>query len=245
MKIGVADYGMNVWDGGAFDYEERWISLLNIGYDGVERLMPSSAEDALKKAATMRKLGVDFGTCLASTPEQSIQWTSALKKDYVWTNVTGKDFDTFCRQVNKQAEICEKWGISVALHNHLGSLVESQKELEDFLEKCPKSKLILDTGHLAGAGGNILEIAEKYYDRLAAVHVKDFIEVNPKSERWYEKIRFCELGSGKMGDDNAKVIQLLIKKGYNGWLFVEHDTHLREPIKDLAVSRNYIKKLGV
>ena len=34
MKFGVADYGMNVWDGGCFDIEERLIGLKKIGYDG-------------------------------------------------------------------------------------------------------------------------------------------------------------------------------------------------------------------
>ncbi|MDF2650320.1 MAG: hypothetical protein K0Q73_6125, partial [Paenibacillus sp.] len=27
MKIGIADFGMNVWDGGFYDYEERWKCL--------------------------------------------------------------------------------------------------------------------------------------------------------------------------------------------------------------------------
>jgi hypothetical protein len=38
MKIGIADYGMNVWDGGCFDYEERALQLKTIGYEGIERL---------------------------------------------------------------------------------------------------------------------------------------------------------------------------------------------------------------
>lgn len=110
MKFGVADCGMSGWDGGIFDTEARWTDLLSIGYHGIERLYALNVEDALHKAARMRWLGIDFGTCLGPNPETSIQWTAALRKDYVWTAVTGKDFDTYCRQVNVQAAACARWG---------------------------------------------------------------------------------------------------------------------------------------
>ena len=46
MKIGVADYGINVWDGGLFDIEERLEGLKSIGYEGTERLVATSASEA-------------------------------------------------------------------------------------------------------------------------------------------------------------------------------------------------------
>ena len=48
-----------------------------------------------------------------------------------------------------------------------------------------------------------------------------------------------------MGEQNIKVIEALKSVGYSGWLLVEHDTHLREPAEDLAVSREYIRQLGI
>ncbi|MBU0607370.1 MAG: hypothetical protein KKI08_05760, partial [Armatimonadetes bacterium] len=104
MKVGIADYGMSVWDGGCFDIEQRWMDLQDIGYEGTERLSANEGAEALLKAARMHRLGMDFATCLGPNIETSIQWTAAFGKPYVWTNVTGKDFDTFCRQVNIQAE---------------------------------------------------------------------------------------------------------------------------------------------
>ena len=127
LKIGVADYGMFVWEGGLFDYEQRLRDIKAIGYDGLERLRPVSESDAINTAAMVKKLGMDFATCLAPTAEKSIQWTAALGKDYVWADVSAKNFNDFCRQVNVQARACERYGIRVALHNHLGSLVETQE----------------------------------------------------------------------------------------------------------------------
>ena len=135
MKIGVADYGLNVWYGGDFDHEQRLVELKGIGYEGTERCHALSADDALWKAARFRRLGMDFATCLGPNPEASIQWTAALGKSYVWAAVTGRDFDTFCKQVNVQAETCGRWGIKAGLHNHLGSLVETQDQLEEFLKR--------------------------------------------------------------------------------------------------------------
>ena len=63
MKYGIADYGMNVWDGGLYDIELRLEELRDIGFNGTERLEAISASDALTKAARYRKMGMDFATC--------------------------------------------------------------------------------------------------------------------------------------------------------------------------------------
>lgn len=245
MKIGVADYGMMMWDGGLFDYEQRCLDLKSIGYDGTERIKPVSGEDAVTIAAMLKKHRLDFGTCLTSTAEKSIQWTAALGKTYVWTDVNGKDFDTYCRQVNIQAKACERYGINVAIHNHLGSLVESQEELEAFLQRCPDCRMILDTGHLNAAGGDSLEIIEKYFDRIEVMHVKDWIESDSSADQWFKRGRFCELGAGNIDLDNDAVVKLLLKKGYDGWIFVEHDTHLQDPLEDLKISMEYLRNSGI
>ncbi|MFH1969981.1 MAG: sugar phosphate isomerase/epimerase [Verrucomicrobiota bacterium] len=247
MKIGVADYGMNVWDGGCFDIEERLARLKQIGYEGVERMEAITADQAIGKAAAYRRLGMDFATCRGPTPEVSIEWTAALGKAYVWTSVTGTDFNTFCRQVNIQVKACARFGIRAALHNHLGSPVESQAQLEEFLGRCPECGLILDTGHLAAAGGDPIAIVRQYAGRLLVVHVKDWLvkDAGVGLDRWYERGRFCELGAGNIGQDHKAFVQELKKTGYDGWVFVEHDTHLRDPMLDLAVSREYLRSAGI
>jgi len=246
MKIGVADYGMNVWDGGSFDLRDRLLGLGRIGYDGLERLRAVSEADAIHQAAIFRSLGMAFATCSAPEPAASIQWTAALGKGYVWTMVTGRDFDTFCRQVNLQAEACGRWGIRLGLHNHLGSVVENHGQVEAFLARCPKCGLILDTAHLAAAYGDALHIIRTYPDRLVAIHLKDWRVTNDGVglDRWPERGRFCELGAGNIGLDNAAILRELDSVGYDGWVFVEQDTHHQDPLTDLAISRNYLRDAG-
>jgi len=100
---------------------------------------------------------------------------------------------------------------------------------------------------LAVAGGNSLEIARKYADRLVAVHLKDYVITNPEitgETRWPERGHFCALGKGNIGLDNAAVMKILRASGYDGWVFVEQDVHLQDPLKDLAESREYLRAAG-
>ena len=75
------------------------------------------------------------------------------------------------------------------------------------------------------------------------INVKSY--KNKDAHRWHEKLRFCELGVGEMGDMNRDVITSLLKKGYEGWIYVEHDTHLQDPVIDLKISREYIRECGI
>lgn len=52
MRMGAADYGMNVWDSGCFDIEGRLIRLKEIGFEGVERLEAISADQKSQKRWT-------------------------------------------------------------------------------------------------------------------------------------------------------------------------------------------------
>ena len=245
MKFGVADFGMNVYYGNLLDIEQRLMDLKEIGYDGTERLEAISPSDAIHKAGLYRKLGMDFATCRGPSVQVSIEWTAALGKSYVWI-AAGGDFDTFCRQANHQAEACRRWGLTAVLHNHMGTKVETQPQLEEFLKRCPDCGLLFDTAHLAGADGDCMQIAEKYADRIVALHLKDWLVTNPDVglDKWSQRGRFCELGAGNVGLDNAAVLKTLVDKGFDGWVHVEQDTHLQDPLKDLKTSRDYIRKAG-
>jgi sugar phosphate isomerase/epimerase len=251
MKVGVADYGMSVWYGDLYDLESRLKDLKSIGYDGIERLDRAESEaDAIHKAAVFRKLGMDFATCRGGNVQTNIKWTAALGKKYIWITLASglsKELDLFCRQAADFAKACADWNLKAVLHNHLWQTCEQPEDLEYFLDNCPGASLLLDTGHLAAAGGDCMRIIDKYFDRIASVHVKDYILENsglPLEDR--ARGRFCELGAGNVDNlDNAAIVKKLVEKGYDGWIFVEHDRHLRDPLKDLAVSREYLRKAGI
>jgi len=245
MKFGIADYGVNVWDGGMYDIQERLEWLKGIGYNGTERVEATGPADAMYKAAMYKRMGMDFSTCRGPSVQNGIEWTAALGKEYVWATVGDisrtVDFDEYIRRVNKMVDVCAKWGIKASCHNHLHQRVENHGELVDFLEKCPGAGLVFDTGHLSAAGGDPVEIVKKYANRLSVVHLKDvYIIDEARNAEGYMKTRFCELGAGNNGFDNLKVMEALVEAGYNGWVHIEHDNHLREPEIDLTTSYKYL-----
>lgn len=247
MKIGVADYGMMVWYGAVYDYGMKMDALKAIGYDGAERIYANTPDEAYYRLITLAEKRMSFATVVAGDVEQSIRMTAAFGGKYIWADQlpTAHDFDTYCRQVNYLERACLKYGIHPALHNHLGSLVETPEQIDEFMSRCPDTYLLLDTGHLAVAGGDVVATLEKYYDRLAAVHIKDWFMTDPDAGAWYERGYFCGLGHGNFKVDNESFVKTLIGKGYDGWLFVEHDTHHREPLLDLEESREVLRKWGI
>lgn len=246
IHVGIADYGMNVYYGELYDYAQRLDAIREIGYEGIERLRATDAADAMGKAVMAARRGMGFATCQATTLEHSIQWTAALGRNYVWCAdfMGAGDFDNLCQRARYLTEACAAYGISPAIHNHLGSLVETQEQLEEFLARCPGVGLLFDIGHLGAADGNVEEIFDKYYDRIKAIHLKDW-KLDPEHPVWKGKGYFCALGQGELAEQNKYVVQQSVRRGFDGWILVEQDTHLREPLKDLAESRELIRSWGL
>jgi inosose dehydratase len=245
MKFGVADYGMNVWEGGLYNIEDRLIALKEIGFNGTERLEACCPSEAIAKSAMYRKLGMDYATCRGPNVQVGIEWTAALGKEYVWLtpgqNDRKIDFEVFCRRSRTMCKAAASYGVKVAIHNHMHQRIENQQEFEDFMKAVPEAGVVFDTGHLSMAGGDPVEIIHKYHDRICVMHLKDVFLTGEEREDGIPGYRFCELGSGNNGFDNADVVKALLEVGYDGWIFIEHDQHLREPLEDLTTSINYVK----
>lgn len=247
MKFGVADYGMNVWHGGLYSIEQRLIDLKEIGYDGTERLEAATPSEAIQKAALYRKLGMDFSTCRGPNLQLNIEWSAALGKEYTWLSPgdmsRNVDFDVFCRRANEFVRACKLYGITASIHNHMHQRVENQQELEDFLKAVPEAGIVFDAGHLSMAGGNPVEIVKKYHKRISVLHLKDVFLTGETREDGIKDYRFCELGAGNNGFDNADVLEAVMEVGWDGWIHIEHDHHQRNPLEDLKTSRDFIRNV--
>jgi inosose dehydratase len=126
-------------------------------------------------------------------------------------------------------EICARHGLTVALHHHLGTVIERDDQLRRFLEGCDTG-LCLDTGHLVIGGSDPVEIAELAGDRVSHVHLKDVDRdlarrVATRELSFKEAARrgvFRPLGDGEV--DVGEVVGGLERSGYRGWYVLEQDT---------------------
>lgn len=82
-------------------------------------------------------------------------------------------------------------GVTAALHSHIGGAIETEAEIRAVLEGIDADllKFSPDTGHMAWAGVDVVQIVSEYADRLVAVHLKDIFlskaEAGKKAGRSY------------------------------------------------------------
>ena len=151
-------------------------------------------------------------------------------------------FDVFCRRARRFTEVAAKMNVKAALHNHLGARVETHEELDSFMKEVPNAKLLLDVGHLFGAGGDPVAAIEKYSDRIVAVHFKDIEIIDPNAGEWYQKLKFRRLDGGNAGFDWRSCVKALKKVGYDKWCLIEQDNHVEDPLVELKISLDLLKK---
>ena len=95
---------------------------------------------------------------------------------------------------------------------------------------------IISEGRCMGTSRNTGSDKQTYYK--LSLCGKDGDSVREMAETLYS-------GGGVMGDLNLDILKEIIKRGYDKWVFVEHDTHLQDPLIDLKTSREYIRRAGI
>lgn len=95
-------------------------------------------------------------------------------------SAVGHDFDQarldrVANIVGEAAEVLKAEGVTPALHNHVGTWIETEAEYEHVLNAIPDSLLAAgpDIGHLAWAGVDVVAWIAAHADRISDLHVKD------------------------------------------------------------------------
>ncbi len=134
----------------------------------------------------------------------------------------------FGERLTRLAERMQGAGMRLAYHHHMGTVIESQTDVERLLARSgPAVELLLDTGHLTYAGGDPRVLAAGYAGRIAHVHCKDvrgdvLARVRNGDESFLEAVLqgvFTVPGDGMV--DFGAVVEPLRAAGYRGWLVVE------------------------
>jgi len=138
------------------------------------------------------------------------------------------EFVAYGERLTGLAEYCASQGVPLTFHHHMGTGVETELELDLVMANTGDAVgLLIDTGHLLFAGGDILAVIERYGHRVNHVHAKDVrAEVLATIDREKESFLDCVLkgiftvpGDGMI--DYHAVMQALADKNYEGWIIVE------------------------
>jgi inosose dehydratase len=148
-------------------------------------------------------------------------------------------------------EIGAGQGLSVVLHPHYGTQIESPEQVQRFLDGCDTG-LCLDTGHSMVGGGDPARLAESAAARIRHVHLKDVdrdlagrvISGTLPYERAVRDGLYMPLGDGDV--DVRRVLDALDEAGYDGWYVLEQDIMLAAdpdygPAAEVGRSLAYLK----
>jgi inosose dehydratase len=138
------------------------------------------------------------------------------------------DWKQFGERLSRVADYLAGEGLKFAYHHHLGTVVESQADMDAFVAATSQSVgFTLDTGHAALGGVKTVDIIERHPARVAHVHCKDVrgavhAETRRTGKSFLDGVlagMFTVPGDGSV--DFGPVMEALKRIGYEGWIIVE------------------------
>jgi inosose dehydratase len=139
-----------------------------------------------------------------------------------------EDWRPYGSKITKLAEMMAAFGVAMAFHHHMGTIVETDAEIDRLMDVTGDAVgLLYDTGHCAFSGGDPEAMLRRHVARVVHVHCKD---VRPEvlARARAEDMSFMGAvmegiftvpGDGAI--DYPTLLRILADHGYAGWLVVE------------------------
>ncbi len=231
LKAALAPYGMACIGG--------WYSC---------ELLTRSAEDEIR---ALRK-HLDLLKAVGSTVFIIAETSNAIHGDRSMPlsrrpHLTGAAWAEFGRRMTQVADATLAEGVRVVYHHHMGTVVQSEADIDAFMAATgPSVHLLLDTGHATWGGADPAALAARYRARISHVHCKDVrpaIKAKSDAGDWsfLDSIlgKGDELGVYTVPGDGCVDYEAVFRAlpGYSGWVVVEAE---QDPKKAPALP--YAKK---
>jgi len=138
------------------------------------------------------------------------------------------DWKQFGERMSQVADYVQGQGIKFAYHHHLGTVVESQADMDAFIAATsPSVGFTLDTGHAALGGVKAIDTIQRHPERIAHVHCKDvrgpvYAEARRTGKSFLDGVLagiFTVPGDGSI--DFGAVMKALKEMDYSGWIIIE------------------------
>ena len=84
------------------------------------------------------------------------------------------DWKPYGRKITKLAEKMADFGVGMAFHHHMGTIVETDREVDRLMSETGYAVgLLFDSGHCAFSGGDPVALSTRHLGRIDHVHCKD------------------------------------------------------------------------
>lgn len=131
-------------------------------------------------------------------------------------------------KITALAERMADFGVGMAFHHHMGTIVETDAEVDRLMASTGEAVgLLFDSGHSRFAGGDPVALARRHARRIVHVHCKDtrpavLADARARDRSFMDAVIdgiFTVPGDGDV--DYASILAALREAGYAGWLVVE------------------------
>jgi myo-inosose-2 dehydratase len=147
-------------------------------------------------------------------------------------------------RMTELATLTAAQGVRLAYHHHMGTVVQSEADIEALLAAAgPAVSLLLDTGHAHFAGADPVTLAQRHAARIVHVHAKD-VRRAVCEQALHEDWSFLQAvlagvftvpGDGCV--DFARVFAALPR--YSGWVVLEAEQDPKRADPMIYASRGY------
>jgi len=156
------------------------------------------------------------------------------------------DFKQMAEIMNRAGQIADKAGISASMHPHWGTAAEMRLEIELLLSLLDPALVGFapDTGQIAKGGADPVPVIASWADRIRYVHLKDLAVGWEEQRAAGVPLRspegYAELGQGII--DFPRVLAILDRAAYDGWLMAELDEAKRPARESAALAKGYLEQ---
>lgn len=231
----------------------RGIQICNAWFSTffVDGKKEETIKEFIKHRDFLHAMGAKVIGC--SEQSRSIQGTTkaVFKEKTVFTE---EEWQLLAEGYNELAKLAAEKGMKVCLHHHMGTGIQTPAEIDKYMEVVNDDVyLLFDSGHIYYSEGSqkaMLDVLEKYIDRICHVHLKDVrdevvAEVKANDLSFLEGVRkgtFTVPGDGVI--DFRPIFDILEKHNYKGWMVVEaeQDPAIANPFEYAVKGRKYIKE---
>jgi inosose dehydratase len=167
--------------------------------------------------------------------------TSRGRHGAIWDPISkrpklrAEEWPTYGRKLTQLAERMADFGVRMAFHHHMGTIVESDADVDLLMKHTGEAVgLLYDTGHSTFSGGDPLRLIKAHVKRVVHVHCKDvrrpvFEKARAEDMSFMGAVLegiFTVPGDGSI--DYPAILRVLAEADYSGWLVVEAEQDPRK-----------------
>lgn len=225
---------------------EPWTSTYFTAHDMEETTLATFASslEQIKAMGGTVMVVAEFGGAVHQLP-MAVFANRPVFDDQQW--------EALCAGLNKIGGIAKSEGMRLCYHHHMGTGVMTRADIDRLMGGTDPDlvHLCLDTGHIAFAGDDPLDLTKAYATRIGHVHLKDVraevvAEARDRHLSFQDAIEagvFTVPGDGAI--DFITILQTLADHEFEGWLMVEaeQDPARAIPLEYAFKARKYLREI--